>query len=143
MLITAKMLFILGCCDDGIRDAEDKGLLPLELDKLTVDFIINNRINLWGIAVGLQCNRSYNDELESAQENFNDNTNEYYQDFRLALQDLEDSWNTRYKFDLYDEEIPIMTTFAENYLPELISFLKENEALIVSETEKYYSEDNE
>ena len=138
MLITAKMLYMLGCCNDGIENAENIGLLPLDLDKLTVDFIVENKINLWSIAVGLQTNRSCNDELEIAQEDFNDATSNYYYWYSQSLYGLPSKvYYKRYAFELDYEEVPFAKEFVENYLPYLISFLRDNEELIVSETENF------
>ena len=141
MLLTRKMLMVLGLCWNGLNWAEEQNLLPIRVEELTVDFILQNRINLFSIAIGLHSG------LYEGYRRLNVSQDDLATICRaLKRQYLINKDNTWFYKDRFEETFPeseteFMRPFVESYLLELVKFLTENWDDIVEATENYVEED--
>ena len=136
MLITEEVLRTIGCCED-IEQFD--WILPIDTKDITVDLIMDKRINIFALAIAtLVGNYKFWHDLSAKQL---DLTSKY----RLAYYDLQDAirahnkdiWrkyiaNYQYIFDddLDARSEELFRQFTETYVPLLIKFLEENETLI-------------
>lgn len=141
MLLTRKMLMVLGLCNEGLNRAESKNLLPIRVEDLTVDFILQNNINLYSVAIGLYSGkyRGYK-KLAASQRNLMEIC---YFLKKKYLSYVNNDWfgTDRYSVTFPERVIDFIMPFSVDYLPELVKFLTKNWDDIAEATENYVEED--